>query len=102
MPSRKAFGHPLGENRNCQYGSCVDKGGTHAILEGIEANMRNLGNKKPPLVGFVLKEPIRCPECNDELVADDTAVAIVSDVICDSCQLIVMEIVPWEQWQQQQ
>lgn len=61
--------------------------------------MRSLGDKKPPLVGFVLKEPIKCPECNDTLVPDDTAVAITSDVICQSCQLVVMEIVPWEQWQ---
>lgn len=54
--------------------------------------MRSTEIVKPPLVGRVLKTPIRCPECNDILVADDTCVVIIRDVVCKKCRLIVITI----------
>ena len=54
--------------------------------------MRSLGNKTPPVIGYVLREPLRCPECDDILIPDDTGVCIISDVICEKCQLIVIEV----------
>jgi hypothetical protein len=54
--------------------------------------MRTLNDKRPPLVGFVLKTPICCPECQGTLVASDTCVVIVTDVVCKRCDLTVIEI----------
>ena len=59
--------------------------------------MRSTDQLCPVIAGYILKKPLKCPECSDHLVEDDTSLAIYTDVICKACDLRVLEVKPAEQ-----
>lgn len=49
--------------------------------------------ERPPLVGIVLQETHPCPNCQKELFPSDTCLAVIKDVICPECKVLVYKIV---------